>query len=110
MSIRLLGLMALAGLVSCQTTTVCPADLIVGVAPNDTTIAPGDQFATRVTLLGCGGTKTLTDSLTWTSSDVTVAVVGTHTGVVIGVHPGSAVILVSAKTYGAIGDAHVTVR
>ena len=100
-------LLVLAG---CGETTVCTADLRMTLAPADTTIAPGDQFSGRLTVLGCGGTRVLQDSATWSSSDLTVAVVGVRTGVVIGAQPGSATIEVITKRYAVKGQIHVTVR
>lgn len=91
-------------------TTVCPNDLRLSVAPVDTTIASGEQLTVRAIILGCGGRQFLTDSVTWTSSDATVAVAGSRTGVVIGVNPGVATIHVTGKKYGTIGDAHITVE
>jgi hypothetical protein len=94
---------------SCTESTVCTADLRIGVAP-DTTVATGSQFQARATILGCGGTKVLSDVLTWLSSDVSIAAVGLQSGTVLGVRPGVAAITASGKTYGFIGALHVTVR
>jgi hypothetical protein len=90
--------------------TVCPLDLIKGVAPVDTTIPPGGQITPRVTLLGCAGTQVLADSLTWASTNPTVAAVATHSGVVVGVQPGMTIVAATGKTYGNIGSIRVTVR
>ena len=95
---------------ACSELEGCPADLRITLAPTDTTIAPGEQFQPHVTLLGCGGTKKLTDSLTWTSSDLNVAVVGTYTGIVIGAHAGTAEVAVIGQTYHNLGTVRVTVR
>jgi hypothetical protein len=110
MRLRLLLFVILLHAAACSQLETCPAHLGIELTPTDTTIAPGDQFQAHLTLLGCGGTKTVTDSLTWTSSDVGVAVVGTRTGVVIGAQPGTALIMVVGRTYGSLGAFHVTVR
>ena len=104
----LVGLVALV--MACGEGTVCPLDLRVGVAPSDTTIAVGGTITPRVTLLGCAGTKVLSDSLTWSSADPTIAAVGTRSGVVIGTNPGATTITVTGKTYGHLGTLRVTVR
>ena len=95
---------------ACSGLEGCPADLGVTLAPTDTTIAPGEQFQSHVTLVGCGGTKKLTDSLTWTSSDLSVAVVGTYTGIVIGARAGTAEVSVVGQTFHNLGTVRVTVR
>jgi len=95
---------------ACGGDEVCNLDLIVGVAPADTTISVGGQITPRVTLLGCSGTRVLTDSLTWTSTQPAIAVVGTRTGIVIGASPGVATVTANGKTYGRIGAINVVVR
>jgi hypothetical protein len=89
---------------------VCPADLRFRMSPVDTTIGSGEQFTSHLTLLGCAGSVVLTDTITYQSSDLTVAAVGTETGVVIGIHPGGATIHATARHYGVFGDTRVTVR
>lgn len=110
--VRRLGVILVVSAIGCgsDAITVCPSDLRVGVAPADTTISVGGQLSPRVTLLGCGGTKVLADSITWTSSNVAAAVVGTNTGTVIGAGQGSAVITATGRTYGRIGSVSVSVR
>jgi Bacterial Ig-like domain (group 2) len=110
MRIPVLLAMILLAAAGCSQLEGCPATLGIKLTPADTTIASGDQFQAQVTLLGCGGTEILTDSLTWTSSDLSVAVVGTRTGVVIGAHGGTAMIAVVGRTYGSLGAIQVTVR
>jgi hypothetical protein len=94
---------------ACNQLDGCPADLGVKLTPRDTTIGVGDQFQAQLTLLLCGG-KTASDSLTWTSSDIDIAVVGAHTGIVIGVRPGTAFISVSGKLYGNLDEIQLTVH
>jgi uncharacterized protein YjdB len=108
--LRLLLIPVAIALVSCGEATVCTSDLRVRVSPTDTTIRPGEQFTIRVSLLGCSGTKVLSDQLTWTSSDIGVAVVETGTGTVIGAQAGKATILIRGATYGQVGQTMVTVR
>ncbi|MGH7617069.1 MAG: Ig-like domain-containing protein [Gemmatimonadaceae bacterium] len=73
----------------------CPGDLEFTFAPHDTTIAPGEQFTASMSVYGCG--NRLSDTITFQSSDLSVAVVGAATGVVIGARPGDATITASAK-------------
>jgi hypothetical protein len=105
-----IAILALACGCSSHPIAVCPADLRSSVAPADTTILAGEQFTARMTLLGCGGTKVLSDTITFQSSDLNVATVGTTTGVVIGVRSGTATIHASALYYRVAGDVHLTVR
>jgi hypothetical protein len=78
--------------------------------PTDTTILAGEQFTVRMTLFGCGGTQLLTDTISFQSSDLRVAVVGATTGVVAGAGTGTTSIRARAQHYSVFGDVHVTVR
>ena len=109
MHLRLFLVSSSLALVSCVESTFCTADLRTGVTPVDTTIGIRDQFTIRPSILGCSGTKVLTDDLTWNSAAPTVAVVDTH-GVVTAVQAGSATITVVGRMHGPIGQTHVTVR
>ena len=112
MRLRTLGLIALVLACACSghAITGCPDDLRVSVTPTDTTIAAGEQFTARMTLLGCGARTVLSDTVTFQSSDLSVAVVGITTGVVIGAHPGTATIRANAQHYHVAADVHVVVR
>ncbi|CAN5902197.1 hypothetical protein BH11GEM1_BH11GEM1_12210 [soil metagenome] len=90
--------------------TVCPSALRIGIIPRDTAIAVGGQFQIIVSLLGCGGTQVLSDSLTFTSSDPGVAVVGSRTGTVIGARPGTTHISVDGQRFHGLGAVSVSVR
>jgi len=79
--------------------TVCPADLQFKFSPHDTTIAAGEQFMASLAVFGCGGRDRLTDSVTFATSDPSVAVVGNTTGVVTGARPGDAVITATPRHY-----------
>lgn len=89
---------------------VCPSDLRESMSPRDTAIAPGEQFTARLTLLGCYGTKVLSDTITYTSEDLSVAVVGTTTGIVTGVNPGTTRIRARSVHYHGNDTTHVVVR
>lgn len=103
---------AIVGAAACggDVVTVCPADLRFTWSPRDTTIAPGEQFTASLQVFGCAGRDRLLDTVTFKSSDVSVAVVSTTSGVVIGAHPGTATIIASAKHYGVEGLITVKVR
>lgn len=103
---------AIVGVAACggDAVTVCPADLRFTWSPRDTTIAPGEQFTASLQLFGCGGRDRLLDTVTFKSSDVSVAVVSTTSGVVIGAHPGTATIMASARHYGVEALITVNVR
>ena len=89
-------------------TEVCTADLRVVRAPQDTTIQAGQQFPIHFTLLGCGGARVLTDSVTYMSANPATATVGTATGVVTGVAAGTTTIEATAHHYGV--TVHVSVK
>jgi hypothetical protein len=104
-----------AALASCgggaaAATAACPSDLRFTASPRDTVIAPGEQFTARLLLFGCAGTRALTDTLTFESSDLDVVAVGKTSGTVIGVRPGLAAVRVTAKHYHVSWDIGVTVR
>jgi Bacterial Ig-like domain (group 2) len=91
-------------------TEACPADLRVVFSPQDTTIQAGQQFPIHFTLLGCGGTQTLTDSVTYASANTAVATVGASSGVVSGVAAGATTIVVTGHHYGVTVNVAVTVK
>ncbi|MHB1863774.1 MAG: Ig-like domain-containing protein [Gemmatimonadaceae bacterium] len=78
------------------------------VSPQDTTIHVGQQFPIHFTLLGCGGTKVLTDSVTYTSANPATATVGPATGVVNGIAAGTTTVQATAHFYGV--SMNVTVK
>ena len=90
--------------------TVCPADLRLRFGPRDTTVTVNARFTMRFTLLGCAGTRVLSDSVTWNSSDPAVATVDAATGTVTAVGVGTAEITGSAFHYHRSDIARVTVR
>lgn len=101
MTYRLLVLVACTVLVvSCNiTNTDCTDELGFQFSPHDTTIGVGEQFTAQLTFWGCGGRERLADSISFVSSDVSVAVVGATTGTVTGAHRGTATITASGQTY-----------
>jgi Bacterial Ig-like domain (group 2) len=96
--------------VACSESTVCTADLRWQFDPHDTTVAVNARFNVRFVLLGCSGTRVLSDSVTWTSSDPAVATVDARTGTVTAIHVGTADITGKASRYPATDIAHITVR
>ena len=88
--------------------TSCTRELRLTYSPHDTAIAVGDRFTASVALSSCGGRERLSDTITFQSSDTTVAGVGTQTGTIVGMRPGTASITASAAYYGV--DIRIPVR
>ena len=80
-------------------TEACTADLQVAVSPQDTVIHVGQQFPIHFTLLGCGGTQTLSDSVTYMSASPATATVDPSAGVVAGVAVGTTTVTATAHHY-----------
>ena len=97
---------------ACKNDTLvpCQADLRTSISPSDTTIAVGGTVTLRATLLECGGTRAVTDTLTWTSSDPDIATVDAGSGTVRGVRAGITRILVVGRKYGPMIGPVITVR
>lgn len=91
-------------------TEVCADDLLVTVSPQDTVIHVGQQFAIHFTLLGCSGTKVLTDSITYTSANQATAAVDPTTGIVSGVAVGMTTVAATAHHYDVAETVSVTVE
>jgi Bacterial Ig-like domain (group 2) len=103
-----LGLTLLLG--ACViTTSDCADDLQIRTSPIDTTIRIGQQFHVGVTLRGCHGQLPLSDVITWTSEDSTVARVDSTSGTVTGWSVGATVIWGTGVTYGSVAASRVTV-
>jgi uncharacterized protein YjdB len=102
---------AVLAAVSCDLPTgACTSDLRISYSPPDTTIAVGQQFAMSLMLFGCGGRTPLTDTITFHSSDTTIAHVEMNSGLVTGRSSGTAVITGSAAHYHLDIPATVHVR
>ncbi|MDE2086685.1 MAG: Ig-like domain-containing protein [Xanthomonadaceae bacterium] len=91
-------------------TRACAGDLRTFVSPPDTTIQVGQQFPIRFTLLGCGGSQVLTDSVTFASLNPAIATVDVSSGIVDGVASGSTTIVVTAHHYRVTVNVAVTVK
>jgi hypothetical protein len=107
---RLLLAVLATTLVACSDATVCPADLRWQLAPRETTVTVNSRFNMRFTLLGCAGTRVLSDSVMWTSSDPSVATVDSRTGAVTAVRVGTVNLSVRAFNSFAQDVARLTVR
>ena len=100
-----------AGLLACQDTTVCPADLRMRVTPAERTIAVGESFTATAEALGCGGTRRLEETWTWGTEDTAVVTVESTSGRITGRAPGAAFVGVRGQRYGSLGaGVRVTVQ
>jgi uncharacterized protein YjdB len=107
----LVGIGAVLAAASCDLPTgACTSDLRISHSPSDTTIAVGQHFAMSLALFGCGGRNQLADTITFHSSDTTIAHVDVISGVVTGRSSGTAVITGSAAHYHVDMPATVHVR
>jgi hypothetical protein len=90
---------------------VCTAELIVGITPTNVTLAVGESsVAPVVTLKGCGGQLTFTDTFEFTAIDPTIVSVNLTTGRATGLSVGTTGIAVRGAFHGMIGIIAVTVR
>lgn len=99
------GVVALAG---CDVG--CDTDLRAIVTPQQQVMHLADWFTPTIRLLGCGGTKELSDEFTWTGSDSSVLRVDPVTGRTLGISLGSAMVTVTGKRYGTVAMIPVTVQ
>jgi hypothetical protein len=94
---------------SLNVSVLCTLELIVIHTPPADTIAVGASFTPTVTLKGCGGQLTYSDTITWTASDTTIIRVDSATGLTTGLKPGSATAFSHGAKYGSLGGVGVTV-
>lgn len=89
----------------------CTDELRVAIQPSGAQqIAIGASFTATVALSTCGGSKTVSDTFTWSARDTLVARVEPATGRVTGRSPGATSVDVRGTRYGALGTVPVTVR
>ena len=100
----------LAASCSGEPLTVCTSELRIAYSPFDTAITIGGQFTQRVSLSSCGGREHLTDVISWSSADSTIARINSVTGLVTGVEPGSTLLSPVGQLYHGLGSVRVTVR
>jgi len=91
-------------------TPACDADLQVGVTPQDTTIRVGQQFPVHLTLLGCRGTRALSDTITYASANPAIAAVDSASGLVTGEAVGATSLTVTARHYRVTMHVGITVQ
>jgi uncharacterized protein YjdB len=95
------------------TLTVATLTSIAVSSPDGTTISLSDpvptlQLTATGTFTGVAGSQDVTDQVDWTSTNVSVATVGSRTGLVQGINNGSATI--QATKDGRIGSITITVQ
>ncbi len=91
-------------LAACGSGSMAPCSdaLQVRFAPAETTLALGASFVASVSLSTCGGSRSVSDVITWGSENPNVAVVDAG-GRVTGVSVGATRILATGQRYGALG-------
>lgn len=87
----------------------CDADLRANWSPHSKELRVGQSFTPAVEYWGCGGTEPLSDAVTWSSADSTVAAIDSRTGATIGRSAGSTSIGGVSATYGVTISIPVTV-
>ena len=106
-----LGLSALASIAGCSVLAPCGTDdLSMRVSPTTPVLTVGQSVAATAEFLGCRGTRTLSDTITWSVADSMVATVHPATGVITGRAPGATTILPRGAKYGTLVFIAVTVR
>lgn len=92
-------------------SVICTAELIVGIVPGSMTLAVAETSqAPVVTLKGCGGQLTFTDTFEFTALDPSIISVDITTGRTTGLRVGATGISVRGARFGTIGVIGVTVR
>ena len=100
----------LVGLCGCgRGSGDCTAELLIRLSEAEHTLIVGEQFVPRVDLHSCGGRQRLADTLTWRSGDSAVVAVDSAHGIVTGLAPGRATVVVHGARYGDLGEVSVTV-
>lgn len=106
-----IGIAGVLAVASCGLTdTGCDADLRIQLTPTSISLDAGQSFTPTVRLFGCGGTKELTDTITWTVTDPLVLQVDAVTGRVFALKSGLAEVRPMGEKYGPVGQVVVTVR
>lgn len=90
--------------------TGCDADLRTRVSPTEKTLAVGERFTATLQFLGCGGTRSLSDVITWSATDTAVVRVDAASGLVTGRRAGQTHVIGSGRTYGPGASIPDTVR
>jgi hypothetical protein len=90
--------------------TGCDADLQMRVSPTERTLAVGESFTARLQFLGCGGTRPVSDVITWSATDTAVVRVDSTSGLVIGRRAGQTRVVGSGRKYGTGASIPITVR
>lgn len=89
------GVLAIVGVTGCG----CDADLTIRSSPTTQQLRIGESFTPKVTLSGCHDTQPLSDVVTWSSSDTTIAITNSSTGLTTARSPGRAIISAVGITY-----------
>ena len=87
----------------------CDADLQSRISPANRTLAVGESFTPSVELLSCGGTRPLSDVITWSAQDSTVVRVDPGTGRTTALRSGTTSVVASGAKYGYAGAVTVVV-
>lgn len=95
----------------CSILSPCGTDdLSYRVTPASRTIAVGESFTGEAEFLGCRGSSRLSDQISWSSRDTTVARVDASTGRVLGRSAGVTTVEARGERYGLAPGIVVTVR
>jgi hypothetical protein len=88
----------------------CTDELRVAIQPSGAQqVAVGAAFTATIALSTCGGSKTVSDTFTWSARDTLVVRVEPATGRVTGRSPGATSVDVRGTRYGALGTVPVAV-
>lgn len=106
-----LAVLALLGLGACQLPTGdCTTELRIEFAPHQQSIRVGESFTPTFRLSSCGGREKLTTTVTWQSTDPTVASVDATSGRITGVAPGQTSVTGTSEEYHLSQSVQVTVQ
>ena len=85
-------------------------DLDIRFVPSEVTLTVGQTQAARVELGACHFNRSLTDRITWTSDDLTIASVDSLSGKITARASGSTTVRARGETYHDLGGVRVTVH
>ncbi len=107
----LVGLAAVTSAASCSIVAPCGTDdLSMRISPTTATLAVGQRTTAAAEFRGCRGERRLSDVITWSAADSTVATVHPTSGVITGRAAGVTTVVPRGARYGTLSTIAVVVR
>lgn len=88
----------------------CPADLQARITPGSQLLRLGDTITLQAAVFGCGGTKPLAATWSWSVSDTTVARIDPRSGTITARRSGTSDVVARSQPFGAVALARISVQ